>query len=184
MKVANQYIIPFRGLDEGEHKFDFLIGKKFFEENSALNVEEGVLSAAVVLNRKSSFLELEFKLIGNIRLQCDRCLDDFDFFVDISNLLYVKFTDEMEDPDENVIFIQPSEDSLDLNQYFFDSIGLSIPIQKAHPIDENGESTCNEEMLNVLDAHSSEQEDNTNDSSIDPRWSKLKDLLKDENKKE
>lgn len=182
MKVGNQYIIPFKGLREGEHNFDFRIGKEFFEENSALNIENGEINSKVTLNRKANFLVLDVVMNGEIFLQCDRCLENFNFRVDFSDQLYVKFKEEAEDPDANVIFLHPGEDLLDLNQYFFDCIGLSIPIQKVHPDDEFGVPTCDSEMISLLNAHSSEG-DQENSEDIDPRWSKLKDLLNEGNKK-
>lgn len=183
MKVGNQYIIPFKGLREGEHDFDFRLGKAFFEENSALNIENGVIDVEICLTRKANFLVLDVSMSGKIVIQCDRCLENFDFAVDYNDQLYVKFKEETEAPDLNVIYLHPSEDLLDLNQYFFDSIGLSIPIKKVHPENENGEPSCDSKMLSLLNAHSSDELEDNNET-IDPRWSKLKDLLNDENKNE
>lgn len=183
MKVGNQYIIPFRGLNEGEHKFDFRIGTEFFEEYSALNIEDGEIKTKIVLNRKINFLVLDVTMNGEILLQCDRCLEYFNFQVDFHDQLYVKFKEESEEPDINVMYIHPNEDMLDLNQYFFDSIGLSIPIQKVHPDNQDGESACDNKMISILNAHSSEDAQENNED-VDPRWSKLKDLLNEGNKNE
>jgi uncharacterized protein len=183
LKVGNQYIIPFRGLNEGEHNFDFQIGKAFFEENSALNIENGEINSKIVVNKKANFLVLDVTMNGAISLQCDRCLEEFSFQVDFHDQLYVKFKEELEEPDINVIFVHPSEDLLDLHQYFFDSIGLSIPIQKVHPDNENGEPTCDTKMISILNAHSSQETQGDNED-IDPRWSKLKGLLNERNKNE
>lgn len=181
MKVGNQYIIPFKGLKEGEHDFDFQIGKEFFEENSALNIADGSIDIRLLLQRKANFLVLNVTMSGEVSLQCDRCLDYFNFRVDDSDQLYVKFKEETEEPDMNVMYLHPNEDVLDLNQYFFDSIGLSIPIQKIHPENEQGEPECNSQMMTILNAHSSQDTEDNNDN-IDPRWSKLKDLLNEGNK--
>ncbi len=183
MKVVNQYIIPHIGLKEGTHDFDFQIGEAFFEANEALNIEFGQLKATVVLDKKANFMVLDVLLKGGIELTCDRCLDKFTFPLDYSGQLVVKFKEEKEEPDEDVMFLHPNEDFLDLEQYFLDCIGLSIPIQKFHPEDENGEMTCNDNMVSILNAHSSGTNENDGDT-IDPRWSKLKDLLNDGNKKE
>lgn len=183
MKVGNQYIIPFKGLKEGEHDFDFQIGKEFFDENEALNIEDGKLKSKVVLTKKTSFLVLDVTLSGAVSIQCDRCLENFNFQIDHSDQLYVKFKEEAEEPDLNVIFLHPSDDLLDLNQYFFDCIGLSLPIQKVHPENEKGEPTCDRKMMTILNAHSNE-ETSDNKEEIDPRWSKLKDLLNEGNKNE
>lgn len=179
MKVVNQYIIPFAGLKEGVHEFDFEIGNAFFEEYSSLNIKTGSVMASVNLEKKSSFFELEVTMTGNLEIQCDRCLEYFEFPLLFSGELYVKFNESDEAEDEKVIFLHPNDDSLNLEQYFIDCIGLSIPIQKFHPDNESGETSCNSEMLDKIDEHS--YKSSSKEESIDPRWSKLNDLLNKEN---
>jgi uncharacterized protein len=184
LKVGNQYIIPYRGLSEGSHTFNFELGKEFFEGNSALEIPNGVLIVEVLLKKKSSFLVLDVNLRGTVELICDRCLEYFSHPLDFSDQIIVKFKDEPEEPDDKVIFLQPSDDLLDLNQYFFDYIGINIPIQKFHPKNSSNESGCNEEMLTILNKLDSKDDNNNEQEALDPRWSKLKDFLTDDNKKE
>lgn len=179
MKLVNQYIIPFKGLKEGKHDFDFTFDKEFFEENSNLEISDGNLTADLILEKKSTFLIVKTKLQGEIEIECDRCLERFFYPVNYSGELFVKFKEEVEEPDDKIIFLHPNEDLLDLYQYFYDIIGLSIPIQKIHPDNEEGESGCNKEMLDFL--NSGAELDNSSED-IDPRWSKLKDLYNNENK--
>jgi uncharacterized protein len=179
LKVGNQYIIPFKGLKEGKHNFQFQIKKKFFEENETLEIPDGLLDVDVILSKKSTFLFLEISIRGEIEMVCDRCLEVFRDTLNYVGQLYVKFKEEPEEPDENVMFLHPNEDSLDLSQYLFDSIGLSIPIQRVHPVNADGEPGCNKDMLSILNEHNSK---NTDNEVKDPRWLKLKDLLNDGNK--
>lgn len=179
MKLVNQYIIPFKGLTEGEHEFNFQIEDTFFEENSSLDVQKGSVQANILLKKKNSFLELSVSLNGKLNVQCDRCLDYFTFPLIYIDNLFVKFKEEADEPDDNVIFLHPSEAMLDLNQYFIDCIGLSIPIQKFHPDTDDGNVGCNIEMLKKIDEHSLKESE---DETVDPRWAKLKDLLNDGNK--
>lgn len=182
MKLGNQYIIPFAGLKEGEHEYDFEIGKAFFEEYSSLEIRTGAVQAHVLLIKKNNFLELEVSLDGYLEIQCDRCLDYFEFPLDFEGVLFVKFKETPEDPDDNVIYLHPSEDILDMTQYFVDSIGLSIPIQKVHPENEDGSEGCDQEMLSRIDELSHKESSGGN--TTDPRWEKLKDLLNEGNKNE
>ncbi|MBN2485317.1 MAG: DUF177 domain-containing protein [Bacteroidales bacterium] len=183
MKVGNQYIIPFRGLALGIHTFSFVISNEFFEEYSELEIPEGKINAEVTLTKKTSLLDLGIVLNGSVKLQCDRCLGYFDFNIDIDTQLFVKFKEEPEEPDENVMFLHPNDDLLDLGQFFLDNIGLNIPIQKYHPRDKQGHSTCDKNMMDYLSKHSARETKNSDDN-IDPRWSKLKDLLNEGNKNE
>jgi uncharacterized metal-binding protein YceD (DUF177 family) len=142
LKVANQYIIPFKALKEDDHNFNFEIGAEFFEEYLSSDIKTGNVHADVLLKRKSSFLELETTLKGSIEIQCDRCLDYFTYPLDFTGKLFVRFKEELEEPDDQIIFLHPSEDILDLNQYFIDCIGLSIPLQKFHPKNSDGSLGC------------------------------------------
>jgi uncharacterized metal-binding protein YceD (DUF177 family) len=181
LKLVNQYIIPFKGLKEGEHRYDFEIGEAFFEEFSSFEIKTGLLIVHVLLHKKSNFLKLEISLNGKLEIQCDRCLEYFSFSVEHRGDLFVKFKEEAEEPDDQVIYLHPNDDLLDLTQYFIDSVGLSIPIQKVHPDNDDGSSGCNQEMLDRLDEHS-HKESSKDEDDIDPRWAKLKDLLNEGNK--
>jgi uncharacterized protein len=183
LKVGNQYIIPFKGLKTGKHTFDFEIDKEFFEEYKELEIPDGSIQAQVVLDKKTNFLVLDARLTGKVKLQCDRCLEFFDYKMNFSGQLFIKFKETPEEPDENVIFLHPNDDLLDLKQYFLDIIGLNIPIQKYHPSDNKGNPTCDLSMLKILDAYSNEG-NLKSDTDIDPRWSKLKDILDKGNKNE
>ena len=180
MKLVNQYIIPFKGLKEGEFNYNFEIGKAFFEEYSSLDIKTGSVKADVLLIKKNTFLELSVSLEGTLEIQCDRCLEYFEFPLIYKGELFVKFKEEAEEPDEKVIFLHPKDDLLDLTQFLIDSIGLSLPIQKFHPDREDGSEGCDEEMLIKLDEHSFK--DSSDEETIDPRWAKLKDLLNEGNK--
>jgi len=175
LKVGNQYIIPFAGLKEGQHSFEFVLDNMFFEENTVLEIPTGQLKADVLISKKTSFLELDVTLTGNVDLQCDRCLEYFSFPINYSGKLFVKFKEEIEEPDDEIIFLHPNSDMLDLKQYFFDCVGLSIPIQKFHPENKKGFPGCDQEVLNLLNTYSHSKQN----GEIDPRWSKLNDLLKD-----
>jgi uncharacterized metal-binding protein YceD (DUF177 family) len=71
--------------------------------------------------------------------------------------------------------VNPNEHELDLMQYFLECICLSLPIKRIHPDDISGNSGCNSEMLNILNAHKSSTTGEKSEN--DPRWDKLKDLL-------
>jgi uncharacterized metal-binding protein YceD (DUF177 family) len=180
LKLVNQYIIPFKGLSEGEHNYSFEIEHEFFEAFSSLEINTGFVIASVSLLKKNNFLELHCSLEGSVEIQCDRCLEDFSFPILYNGELFVKFKEEVEEPDDKIIYLHPNDDILDLSQFFIDSIGLSIPIQRFHPEKEDGDSGCNAEMLDKLDELTFRKESD----DVDPRWDKLKDLLNEGNKNE
>jgi len=179
LKFGNQYIIPFRGLKDGEHEFEFSFDKVFFDKHEVLEVRNGRIIASVILNKKPQLLTLTVSLRGFLEVQCDRCLDYFDLPVDFNNKLIVKFNENTEDCTDEIWIIHPSENELNLEHYFFECIGLSIPLQRVHSQYKDGKSGCNEDMLTIIKTHSSTDENEKEET--DPRWNKLKIFLNENN---
>lgn len=150
MKSEDRYGIQFKGLKEGIHDFEFIIGKPFFDEFSRLEVADGKVMAHVSLNRKISFLDLDIRLTGSIRVNCDRCLEPFDMETDYTGHLVVRFSDKDEEGDDELIFLHPEDHTLDLKHYLYECISVSIPYRKVHPDLPGGEPGCDPEMLKKL----------------------------------
>lgn len=170
----NTYRINFKGLKEGQHQFSFDVTDDFFSQFEKSEIEKGNLNAEVALTKTSSLLSLEIGIQGSVFLTCDRCLEEFTHDIDFSGELFVKFGQE-DEIDDNVLQLDPEASELDLAQYFYESIHLSLPIKRVHPDDENGNSTCDPEMLKKLNQH--KVKDDSDDDTIDPRWNELKKLM-------
>jgi uncharacterized metal-binding protein YceD (DUF177 family) len=176
MKASRKISVPFTGLKEGWHEFDFEIGSRFFEALDYSEINTGEIHCHVDLNKKEAFLELETSLTGYVNIACDRCLGEYPENIDFSGHLIVKFgEDDLEDSDE-LMFIKESESEVVLNHYIYESICLSLPVKRVHPDGDEGPS-CDPEMLNKLNEHLVDDE---KEEETDPRWDKLKDLLKND----
>lgn len=176
MKLVNQYIIPFKGLKEGNHEFEFDFPEKFFKEHKVLESTNGNIKAVVHLVKSPNILSLAVQLKGFMQIQCDRCLDNFDFPIRYNGHFVVKFGENIEDSTDEIWILHPNEFELNLEQYFFECLGLSLPIQRVHPDDADGNSSCNKEMLSILESHNTR-----NYNEPDPRWNTLRDLLDNTN---
>lgn len=147
-------VIPFKGL--GQHPFDFEVDDKFFDQFENAVVQKGKATIHVELNKLNNLLDCDVTIIGEVAVECDRCLDEFYLPISYTGRLMVSLSGhsgsdyENEDEDVEIIYLQPSDDELDITQYCYESIGLSIPLQKIHPDDADGNSTCNKEMLAKL----------------------------------
>jgi uncharacterized protein len=150
LKLENLYTIQFKGLNEGIHDFEFILGKPFFDEFEQLEVQDGQVTARIILDRKTGFLDLDINLLGSIRVPCDRCLGTFDLDVDYSGHLVVRFSDRDQEGDDEIIYLHPEEYKLDLKHYLYECISVSIPYRKVHPDLPNGESGCDPDMLGKL----------------------------------
>jgi uncharacterized metal-binding protein YceD (DUF177 family) len=49
-----------------------------------------------------------------------------------------------------VVFIPRSETVIDISNWLYEFVMLSIPLQRVHPDKEDGTSTCNPEVLDLL----------------------------------
>jgi len=167
-----KYRINFRELDLGEHHFHFDIEDRFFTFFEQSEIQEGALTARLELLKEERLTTVNVTIRGEVKVMCDRCLDYFMHPVNFSGTLYVKPEEEAWDDKDraDVILVAADESEVNLSQYFYESIHLSLPLKRVHPDDEDGNSTCDPEMLKLLDEHQESE------NEIDPRWEKLKNI--------
>jgi uncharacterized protein len=172
LKMTGLFNIPVRGIKEGHHTFEFEIRKEFFDLFEESEIKEGDLIAVAEIEKNPSHIDVDIKISGTVRICCDRCLEMFDHTVECENRLLLKFGHELDDSDAEIITLPRDQQELDLKQYLYEFIHLSLPIQRIHPNDSRGISTCNPEMIQKLKEHEVEE-----DSSNDPRWEELGKLI-------
>ncbi|MEJ2594149.1 MAG: DUF177 domain-containing protein [bacterium] len=158
------FIIPFKGLDVGNHRYDFEIGKTFFEHFAYFETDKGEISLRLDLEKETNLMVLRFALEGYMTLACDRCLAEFDFPVKGEFRLIVKFGDSFQEESDEIIVIPSTDSRLDISQYIFEFINLLLPIQKTHP----DIAQCDKKMVEKLAKTANERRD--------PRWDALRDI--------
>ena len=118
-------------------------------------------------------MELNFYAKGQVTVPCDITTELFDLAVDTDFTLVVKFgTEENHDNDE-ILILPHGYHEIQVAQYIYEMIVLSVPQKKVHPGIEDG--TLKSEILEKLKNLEPQQKSPSND--IDPRWDKLKELL-------
>ena len=142
MEQIGLYKIAYKGLKVGSYDFDFKVDSALFEAYETEEIKGGDCVVRVKLNRSESMLELNVDIEGEVICECDRCLEDCPIAIDYNGDLVVKFSEETDFYDGDVMWISPGEDMLDLTQYIYESIVLSLPYSRVH---EDGQ--CNPEML-------------------------------------
>ncbi|RLD88398.1 MAG: DUF177 domain-containing protein [Bacteroidetes bacterium] len=167
----SDFEIPFKGLGLGTHLFNFEIGDSFFKNLSYSEIAKGKIMAEVELIKESTMLILNFTLKGYVDLVCDRCLEQYVQPLEGSFKLIVKFGEKSEEVSDEIIIIPFEQTAFDLTHYFYEYIVLLLPLKHVHPDDEEGNSTCNVEMLKQIDDYSKKESD--------PRWAALKDIKLD-----
>ncbi len=145
MSKKATYKIEFGALKSGEYSYDFEVGDDFWAEFPASGIMGGELSVAVDMVRQATGLTIDVAIDGEVRTECDRCLDELALPVEYDGTLTVRFLDETEDEyDGETMFLPTTATEVDLKQYIYESI-LLLPLQRVH---EEGE--CNKEMLEKL----------------------------------
>ena len=173
--MSGFYDIHLSELKEGSHAYDFEVDRDFFESYEKAEIRESDLKIRAILVKRSAHMELTVALEGRVMIECDRCLENYWQKVESENILLIKFGDQWEEVDDEVVMIPYGESSFDLSQFIYEFAHLALPMQRVHPEDDNGESTCDPGMMEKLRSHSGGSEEN-----IDPRWKdlgKLKDGL-------
>jgi len=170
--MSGLFTIPVGGLKVGRHCFDFEIGKGFFDQFEESEIKAAKLNAVVEAERTSSHIDITVRITGEVNIACDRCLGVFPYPVRCEDRLLVKFGRVNDESDPDIIIIPPDESVLDLKKYFYEYILLALPIQRMHPNDKDGNSTCDPEMLKKLQKYIVDEENNK-----DPRWNELRNLI-------
>ena len=179
MKSTNEYLIPFIGLKIGKHQFEFNIDKKFFDEFSFDEFESCDITANVVLDKKATMLEISFSHKGTVNVPCDLTGEPFDLPVKAKIKLVVQFGEEFNNDNDELLILPHGEHQIDLSQYIYEMIVLSIPQKRVHPGVKDG--TLQKESLQKLKQLQVKEfkEEEKKEDDIDPRWDKLKQLLTD-----
>ena len=142
MEETKRYTIAYRGLRSGLHDFHFKVDGGLFRAFGSTEIKDGDCDVSVALERGESMLTLDVNVDGSVVVECDRCLEDCRVPIDFEGQLVVKFSDEVHEYDGEVMWMLPGEDRVELAQYIYESIVLSLPYQRVHP-----EGECNPEML-------------------------------------
>lgn len=166
--------IQFSGLATGIYEYDYRLDSTFFSQFENDDLRDCEVDYRVKLERKERLLVFVFNFSGQVKVECDRCLKMMEVPVKGEQTLYVKFGEAKESDDENVVFLPEGESKIDLAQWLYEFVAIEVPIVHSHPDDENGNPTCDPEMLKYIS-----EGDSVGQQDSDPRWDALK-ALKDE----
>ena len=170
------YSIPFSGLKQGKHKFDYTIDNTFFESFEYNEFNNAAINVAVELNKMSTMLELEMKANGIVNVNCDVSSEPYDQDISSELELVVKFGDEFNDENEEILIIPHGEHQVNIAQYIYEMLVLAVPSKRVHPgvLDGTLQSKA-VDKLNELQP----REEKENKEDTDPRWDALKKLKSD-----
>jgi uncharacterized metal-binding protein YceD (DUF177 family) len=169
MVSKREYEIAFVGLKHGEHEFTYNLQDEFFNEKAAEPIEDMHATVKLLLDKHKDFMMLKFQTGGTAKVNCDRCGNELQ-----SNLwdefnLVVKLVENPEEMNEqevdaDIFYIARSESHLEVSDWLYEFVLLSIPTQNECAVDKDGASLCNKEVLQKLEEMKNQVEEQKENS--------------------
>jgi uncharacterized metal-binding protein YceD (DUF177 family) len=174
MGSRRKFEIPFVGLKQGVHEFTYELGNEFFTEKGAEDAENIQATVKLLLEKNTGFMLLKFIVGGKAGVNCDRCGNPLTADLWDEFNLVVKLTDDPDmmngqEEDADVFYISRTESHIDVSDWLYEFVMLSIPMQHVCGEDEKGESMCNKEVLQKL----SEMKATTEEHNANSIWKGL-----------
>lgn len=178
------YSIPLRQLPNGNHSFSFDCGNDLFSRIEGALAEHGKLHVDVEARKTDEMIVLDFDINGTVEQQCALCLGTLDYPIeDCGERITVKLGDKEAELDDDLYEVDATDERLDLAQWIYEQVCVTLPIRCEHPLDEDGNPTCDPAMLQELDkyiVHSNEdirrKAREAQGEEFDPRWKALEGL--------
>jgi uncharacterized metal-binding protein YceD (DUF177 family) len=177
MMKLKEFAIPFSGLKQGKHEFGFQIKDGFFESFEYDDINGANIDLQVSLHKMSTMLELEMVAKGTVNVNCDVTNEPYDQDISATLGLVVKFGEEYNDDNDEILILPHSEHQINIAQYVYEMLVLAIPLKRVHPGVLDG-SLESEALKKLEELHPKEEKENT-ENDTDPRWDILKKLLTD-----
>lgn len=177
MKPLKEFTIPFVGLKIGKHLFEYKIEQAFFDYFEYEDFNDVNVTANVELEKKTTLLELHFKISGWVNINCDLTNEPYNQTIENEFTLVVKFGEVYNDEYIDILIVPHGTYEVNIQQYIYEMVILAVPLKRTHPGIEDG--TLDSDILKRLEELSPKQSEEKEEEEIDPRWNKLKKLLTD-----
>jgi uncharacterized metal-binding protein YceD (DUF177 family) len=134
----------------------------------------------LALDKQNGFMLLKFEIGGSLQANCDRCNNEITLDLWDEFNIVVKMVEEPElmneqEDDPDVYYISRGESHIDVADWIYEFINLSIPMQKICDVNDKNASGCNQAALDAL----KDMEPEDDEPKVNPIWKgleKFKDL--------
>jgi uncharacterized metal-binding protein YceD (DUF177 family) len=180
MSRRREFEIAFVGLKPGIHEYNYVIDDRFFEVFQQQDFRHCKANVKLLLDKKSGFILLKFEIGGALEVTCDRCNNNLPLELWDEFNITVKMVEEPElmngqEDDPDVYYISRNESHIDVANWIYEFINLSLPMQKTCGYEKMDGPYCNataRDLLKKLETEENEMKEN-------PIWKgleKFKDL--------
>jgi uncharacterized protein len=163
--------IPILHLSDGIHHFEQTVNSRSLNF-SRQEVYPNPIFLAVEINKFGKNIQCRVVIRTTAHYICDRCLEQFDKPFDVQfEMLFHVGKDDLETTEEDVVILPVETVEVDLAERITENLVLEIPMK----------SLCREGCKSICPhcgANLNYEPCECGEEPIDPRWEKLKDLLK------
>lgn len=178
-QLKDQFKLRLSGVEDGNYCFSVVCDKEFFELAALSDLQDGKLDLQIEMAKTEKFVDLKFHFSGEVVAQCDRCLLPVNIPMNFDDRLLVKLVPVVEEgeneDDDDIWVMEENTYELDVFHFVYESIMLALPHRLVHEDDENGNPTCDPQVMETLQRLSHTADEN----ETDPRWDALKNLKLD-----
>jgi uncharacterized metal-binding protein YceD (DUF177 family) len=177
MGHRRDFEIAFVGLKPGVHEYSYEITDRFFEAFQQQDFRNCKANVKLLLDRNNGFMMLKFEIGGTLEVTCDRCNNNLPLNLWDEFNMTIKMVEEPEvmndqEDDPDVYYIGRGESHIDVANWIYEFINLSIPMQKACGYDEMNGPNCNPAALDVLNKMEPEEKEDK-EKKDNPIWKGL-----------
>ena len=169
MESLIAYSIPFSGLKDDLHLFDYQIDSSFFAHFPETPITDGQFKVHIEFDKKPNVIDILIDFQGTTNMPCDRCLEMMPLPIKGQNRLLMKYSDSFREEAE-IVYIPYDLETINIAKYIYEFLCLAIPLIKTHDLVPDLE--CDETMRSYLE----DQEDSTSAPEGNPLWEQLKNI--------
>jgi uncharacterized metal-binding protein YceD (DUF177 family) len=162
MMHRREFEIAYVGLKPGVHEYNYEISDRFFERFQQQDFRNCKANIKLLLDKRNGFMLLKFEIGGSLEVNCDRCNSNLplelwdDFNITVKMVEDPELMNGRED-DPDVYYIGKSENHVDVANWIYEFINLSLPMQKTCGFEKMDGPICNKEALDILKKLESEE---------------------------
>lgn len=172
-KAFRAFEISIFNLSNKVHEYRFPIDETLFGLFEQTIAERTEGTCDVTLNRSETMMTVHFNIKAKVELICDISVKPFWHDIAVEKDIMVKFGDEEAELSEDVIVIHWDTQFFNVAEYIYQFLLLSIPMKRIHPDIED------EERPDMVYSSGEQEQEESEDQAIDPRWAALKNLKQD-----
>ena len=157
MGSMRTFEIAFVGLKPGVHEFNYELDSQFFKDKAGDSNDVIAANVKLSLDKNNGFMLLKFIVGGKAEVNCDRCGNQLNVDLWDEFKLVIKLTEDPqkaneEEDDADIFYIAKSQSHIEVSDWLYEFVMLSIPMQHICGKDKNEQSLCNQEVLKKLEA--------------------------------